>query len=236
MRKAVFALALSALLAAPASASTITITAADIGEGFTVTASGVAEPGGDPVSVLLNALVADYIIAPTSTTLVLDITLANTSSGDSSLRGYGFSANPDVQFGTATGSAYGFDTVSTLLSTNNSVGNIENCVADQVETECTGLSSGGLGSGQVDTHTLTLLFDGMLASLQLGDADTGMYFRFQSVGAQDGSAKIFGNLPGVPTQFENPPTPVPEPASMLTLGLGLSAIAAARRRQQRKRA
>src|SRR5688572_26579158 len=192
MKRAVFATLCALLMAPSAWASTITITAADIGEDFTVTASGVA--GGDPVSVLLNALVADYIIGPTSTTLVLDITLANTSPGDSSLRGYGFSANPNVQTGTATGSEYGFDTVSTLLSTNNSVGNVENCVSDQVETECTGLSSGGLGSGQIDTHTLTLLFNGMLNSLQLGDATTGMYFRFQSVGAQDGSAKIFGNL------------------------------------------
>lgn len=224
-----FIFAVLLLMPLHAAASTITITQLDIGKGFTVLASGEADPGGETVSAKLDALVADYFYGATTTTLVLDITLANTSPGDSSLRGYGFSANPNVQTGTATGTEYGFDFVSTLLNTNPSVGDIENCVAGISTNNCQGLptGAGGLEFGQVDTHTLSLVFNGQLASLQLGDAKTGMYFRFQSVGTAGGSAKIFGNPPGVPTTQST----VPDGGATLgLLGLGLVGMGYLRRR------
>src|SRR5688572_25644638 len=153
VRSALIALPLLAFTPRPTSAAVITITAADIGEGFSITASGTAS-NGTPVSALMQVLIADYDIdnVAMTTTLVLDVTLTNTTPTDSSLRGYGFNSNPDVASGTSIGTLFGFDTVSTGLN-----GDVETCVADNVSNQCTGLPSGGLPEGQVDTHTLSLV-------------------------------------------------------------------------------
>jgi hypothetical protein len=231
------ALAMLMLHPVQASATAITITQADIGEGFSVIALGAGSEDGLPVSARFDAIITDYDIDFVSmlTTLTLDVTLTNTTSllVDSSLRGYGFASNPDVMSGTTSGTAFNFDTVTTGVNGNNSTGNVETCVADAIEPQCTGMQDGGLESGQVDTHTLSLVFDGVFNSLSLGDPTAGMFFRFLSVedlnGQREDSAKVFGNPPLFPTPTNV--TPVPEPSALLLFGTGL-ALAARKVRQR----
>ena len=230
-RSALIVLALLVFTPRTTSAAAITINAGNIGQGFSVAASGLSEPGNTPVSALMEVIISNYTVVGLMTTLVLDITLTNTTNiaFDSSLRGYGFNSNPDVIGGTAVGTLFGFDTV-----TPGGNGQVETCVADNVENQCTGLQSGGLESGQSDTHTLTLLFNGAFASLSLGDTTKGVYFRLMSVEGPNGrrgdGAKIYGQPPATPTLFA-----APEPSSLLLLGTGL-AMAAGRARRRLTRA
>ena len=98
VRSAVIVLALLLFKPMAAQATAITITAADINEGFTIIAAGLSSPSNTPVSARMDVVIDNYLVGATTTTLVLDITLTNTTNVafDSSLRGYGFNSNPDV--------------------------------------------------------------------------------------------------------------------------------------------
>jgi hypothetical protein len=160
---------------------------------------------------------------------VFDITVENTSTINSELRGFSFETplvgGPDAINGSVSGSLV-FDTMSVDLSPPG--GEVDDvCVVTNGNlSNCNGVpgSDDGLDDEEAaDTLTLSLIYSGNVSA---GINLTNFCGRFQSVGANsqdsDKACSTGENF-----------TPVPEPGSLALLGAGIASLAARRARKRR---
>jgi PEP-CTERM motif len=217
------ALAVAVLLVAPASqaltitASDVTVTAADVGQSFTISYDG--QSSGTTISGLTASAVYT-VTAVTANSISLSVLLSNTSSNPisaSRVSVFGFDTNPNVTSASASG-AFGTTVLGGALPSG--FGSIELCFKNGQGNNCQGGGGTGISLGQSGTTNLTLNFASIGAS---GVTFSNFGVRYQSIVGAGGITSAVGR--GTP--------PVPEPASMALFGLGALIVGASLRKRAR---
>lgn len=209
-------LAVAALLASAsaAQANVITVSAADIGNSYTVDYDGFTD--GQTIDGLTGQTTFT-LTGVTGTTYSFDYSVANTSSDPidaSRLSIFGFNTDPDIAGATSTGE---FDQTASG-NVPSGYGYVEVCFKGAGGPNCSGGGSAGVELGDSTTGSLTLSFADMIDELTLSD----FFVRYQSIdgpGMNGGSAIGRGTVSSSGSSSGG--TPVPAPAA-----LGLFAIAA----------
>lgn len=205
-------LAVTALLASAsaAHANVITVSAADIGNSYTIDYDGFTD--GQTIDGLTGQTTFT-LTGVTGTTYSFDYSVANTSSDPidaSRLSIFGFNTDPNISGATSTGE---FDQTASG-NVPSGFGHVEVCFKGATGPNCSGGGSAGVELGDSTTGSLTLSFADMLDELTLSD----FFVRYQSI---DGPGMTGGSAIGRGTVSSSGGTPVPAPAA-----LGLFAIAA----------
>lgn len=214
------------------------ITQTDIGQSFNVDWSLPANGSSPPAPLSATSL---WTIQSFSTTqLVLDIKLSNTTSlinglTNAGITSFGVGVNPNATVSLTQILASGDSNVFTGVSPGNGpnqtypgeFNQIDVCIFTQ---GCNGGSQGSaLAAGQTDTLKLTLSGnfgsndDNLAAALQF------FPIKFQTGGGTGDSYELAG-VPGTPG------TPVPEPITMLGLGIGTVGLGVLKRKYGNKEA
>lgn len=212
-------LAVTALLASAtaAQANVITVSAADVGNSYTVGYDGFT--GGQTIDGLTGQTTFT-LAGVTGNTYSFDYSVANTSSDPidaSRISIFGFNTDPDISSASATGE---FDTAASG-NVPSGFGQVEVCFKGAGGPNCSGGGSAGVEIGDSTTGSLTLDFADALTELTLSD----FFVRYQSIdgpGMNGGSAIGRGTVSTSGGSTSTGGTPVPAPAA-----LGLFAIAAA---------
>jgi hypothetical protein len=217
------AVAVLALLATSSNALTITatdvtVTAADVGQSFTVDYDGFVN-GGSVINGLTSSAVMS-VVAVSSTSITLSVAITNTSSSPitgSRVSVFGFDTNPNVVSAAASGFFSG-TVVKSGLQLPSGFGSIEMCVKNGQTNNCSGGGGTGIAMGASGTTTLTLNFSSIGAS---GVTFSNFGVRYQSLSGAGNVTSAVGR--GTPTP------PIPEPTSMAVFGLGALIVGAALR-------
>lgn len=203
--------------AAAARADVITVSAADIGDSFTVGYDGFT--GGQVIDGLTGQTTFT-LTGVTGTSYTFDYDVANTSTDPidaSRISIFGFNTDPNISDATSTGE---FDQTATG-NVPSGFGQVEICFKGAGGPNCAGGGSAGVDLGDSTTGTLTLNFADALTQLTLSD----FFVRYQSIdgpGMNGGSAIGRGTVSSSGGSTSTGGTPVPAPAA-----LGLFAFAAA---------
>ena len=210
-----------ALGAAPALADTIPLTAANVGQSYTLNYNGFSD------GTTINGLTASTTFTLTQINgndYTFSYSLTNTTSDpvNSRVSSFGFNTNPDITSASSTG-AFSYTTLNS--SYPNGIGAIDVCFKDASTGSCSGGGSGGLTDGQTGTGTFTLSFAQPVSSLTLGD----FYVRYQSITGAGNISSASGS--GSLTSTGSSGGSVPEPGMVGLLGGALIATAFLRRRR-----
>ena len=213
----------SASRALTVTATDVTVTSADVGQSFTISYDG--QSSGTTISGLTASAV--YTVQSVSgTSITLSVAITNTSSSPisaSRVSVFGFDTTPNVVSAAASGT---FGTTVLGGQLPSGFGNIELCVKNGQNNNCSGGGGTGITIGQNGTTNLTLNFSSIGAS---GVTFSNFGVRYQSIaGAGSISSAVGRGTPQVPVT-----PPVPEPASMAVFGLGALMVSAALRRRAR---
>lgn len=202
-----------AAFAGSASAATVD----SVGDSFTVDFGG--NIGGTDVA----GLSASAVVGVTSivgNTMVLDITLSNTSTvlwESARVSAFGFNTNPEIVTASISSTVYG--NVNLGGQFPNGFGSVDLCVINN-RNNCTGGGSGGLTIGQSTTMRLTLNFAAPVTTVELDNFGV----RYQSL-----TSNVLGFTGASGTG--RPSSPIPEPRSTAMFLLGGLLIAAIVRKQ-----
>jgi len=218
---AVLALLATSSNALTVTATDVTVTAADVGQSFTVDYNGFVN-GGTVVNGLTSSAVMT-VVGVSSTSITLSVAITNTSSSPitgSRVSVFGFDTNPNVISAAATGFFTG-TVVKSGLQLPSGFGSIEMCVKNGQLNNCSGGGGTGISLGQSGTTNLTLNFTSIGAS---GVTFSNFGVRYQSItGAGNVSSAVGRGTPQTP--------PIPEPASLAVFGLGALMVGAALRKR-----
>jgi hypothetical protein len=235
-------------------AAALTMGVAGVADAFTITQIGTSNgnPGGLPVfqvsglvegdsfPILWSAVNGDLsatatitVFDLTSTQLLLDVVLTNTSpeisNGDPRITSFGLGINPNISGGSVSDIGGGTDVDAlTGFSMSNFPGfqGVELCAVSG--NNCAGGASGGLESGNpdlTDAFRFTLNFTNPNLSNEL----TLSQFALKYQGGPPGPGGDSFQIPGTPGNGEPPipPTQVPGPGTLMLVGAGLMGMAAA---------
>jgi len=188
-----------------------------VGDTFDVTLGG--NIGGEDVAGL-SAMATVEVESIVGNTLVLNITLTNTSTvlwEDARVSAFGFDTNPDVVSASLESGVY--RNVNLGGHFPNGFGSVDLCVINN-RNNCSGGGRGGLNIGESSVLTLTLNFNAPVTSVELENFGV----RYQSLTS---GALGFNDASGTGT----PSLPIPEPRSAALFLLGGLLIAGAVRKQ-----
>ena len=225
-----FTLAAAALFgsATAAQATAITVSAADVGNSYTVNYDGFSDGG------VIDGLTGQTTFTLTgvtgnSYTFSYDVTNTTGDPIDASrISIFGFNTDPNIQSATSTGE-FG-DTASGNVP--NGIGFVEVCFKGGGGPNCSGGGSSGVELGDSTTGTLTLTFADALSQLTLSD----FFIRYQAISGPGAP----GSATGRPTtstggSTSSGGTPVPAPAVFGHVALAAGGLAASRGGQRRLR-
>ena len=164
----------------------------------------------------------------------LNLSLTNTSTFDGRITGVGFdlvsadfSGNNSTGLNGFTGSSSDAD----FQFSDGSLGNVPQFNFAVLDFGYTTGNSGNFGGGSPNDgiapfQTVNFMVTGAFAGMTEAQVASGLFVRFQRVGANGEGSDVGVVGTGVPT----PTATVPEPASMVLLGTGLLAALRARKR------
>ena len=209
MRVGTIAIAFLLLIASPSLAHTINATGDTFSVNFGGNVGGVDVPG-------LTAS-ADFTVASfTSTSVILDIKLSNTTDGSiwesSRVSAIGMNVSEPI----ASASTSGVFQYAILDSKfPNQYGSLDVCAIDN-KNNCNGGGGGGLTMGQMGTVTLTLNFANSITSLDLSNIGV----RWQSLASKQlGISGDSGTGGG--GGDDTPGGAVPEPSAIIVFAAGM---------------
>lgn len=199
--------------------SSVTITSADVGQTFTINYNGTS--GGSTIAGLTASAVFT-VTAVTNNSITLSALMTNTSSSPitaSRISAFGFDTNPNLQSATASGF---FNTTVLNSSLPSGFGNIDFCVKNGQNNNCSGGGGTGITIGANGTTTMVLTFG---SSITNGVTFSNFGVRYQSIaGAGNVTSAVGHGTPGTP--------PIPEPTSAAVFGLGALILGASLRKQK----
>ena len=215
----------AALIASPALADPITLTAGDVGTSFTLDYNGFADGkivdglGGSTTFTLKEV---------TQTGYSFDYAVANTT-GDgvtSRISSFAFDTDPDIKSATSTG-AYNYTVLDSKYP--NGIGNVDVCFKGGRSNSCAG-NSGGVSTGQTGSGSLMLGFSDPVNSLTLDN----FFVRYQSITGAGNVSSASGAATSSSSTSSSGGTQVPEPGTLVLFGFGLAGLAFAGRRRGRR--
>ncbi|MBM4334327.1 MAG: hypothetical protein FJ108_00245 [Deltaproteobacteria bacterium] len=193
------------------------VTVDSVGDSFTVNF------GGNIKGVDVSGLSASALFEVTSisgNTLVMDITLTNTTSvlwESARVSAFGFNTNPEIVSASVDSTV--FANVNLGGQFPNGFGSVDLCVINN-RNNCTGGRKGGLTIGQSTGITLSLTFQNPISAVDLDNFGV----RYQSLTS---SALGFDGASGT----GRPSNPIPEPRSTAMYLLGGLLVAGLIRKQ-----
>jgi hypothetical protein len=219
-----------AAIAAPVSASPITVTAGDVGTSYTVNYDGFSDGqviGGLTGQVTLT--LAEVV----DNSFKFDYTVTNTSSDPidaSRISIFGFNTDPNILNATSTGL---FDQTNTTSNVPSGFGQVDVCFKGAGGNNCSGGGGTGVNIGDSTSGTLTLNFSEAIDQLTLSD----FFVRYQAIeGAGQTTSAIGRGTPSTSTGSTSTSTggtPVPAPAALwlFATALGLLGLRVGRSRR-----
>lgn len=193
------------------------VTVDSVGDSFTVNFGGNVE-GVDVSGLSASALFE--VTSISGNTLVMDITLANTTSilwESARVSAFGFDTNPEIVSASVDSAV--FSNVNLDGQFPNGFGSVDLCVINN-RNNCNGGASGGLGIGGSTVVTLSLTFQNPVTAVELENFGV----RYQSLTS---SALGFDGDSGT----GRPSNPIPEPRSTAMFLLGGLLVAGLIRKQ-----
>ncbi|WP_170002107.1 cistern family PEP-CTERM protein [Pseudopontixanthobacter vadosimaris] len=221
------AIAASALIASPALADPITLTAGDVGTSFTLDYNGFSDGkivdglGGSTTFTLKNV---------TDTGYSFDYSVANTTGNGvtSRISSFAFDTDPDIRSARSTGT-YNFAVLDSKYP--NGIGNIDVCFKGGRSNSCAG-NSGGVETGLSGSGSLMLGFAEPVNALTLDN----FFVRYQSITGAGNITSASGAATSSSSTSSGGGTQVPEPGTLVLFGFGLVGLAFAGRRRGRRNA
>lgn len=233
-RFALFAAA-AAAIAAPAHAGPITVSAADVGQSYTVAYDGYTQETG--VIGGLSGQGTFTLTGVGTNSYTFSYSLTNTSTNPitaSRISGFGFNTDPNISGASSTGI---FDTAASG-NVPSGFGSVEVCFKGAGGTSnCSGGGGVGVDLGDTGTGTLTLNFSELPDQLTLSD----FFVRYQSIEGAGGTTSAIGR--GTPTSSTSTSsggststggTEVPAPGALWLFAAGLAGIGLHFGRRRRK--
>jgi hypothetical protein len=203
-------LAAAAALATPAIAGPITVSAANVGQSYTIGYDGYTQ--GTGVIGGLSGQGTFTLTGVGTNSYTFSYSLANTSSNpitNSRISGFGFNTDPNMTSASSTGI---FDSAASG-NVPSGFGSVEVCFkGGGGSSNCAGGGGAGVNIGDTGTGTLTLNFSELPDQLTLSD----FFVRYQSIEGAGGTTSAIGR--GTPSSTSSTSTSTSSGASTSTGG------------------
>ena len=209
-----------AAIAAPAMATPITVTPANVGSSYTVGYDGYSDGRViDGLTGQVTLTLAEVV----DNSYKFDYTVTNTSSDPidaSRISIFGFNTDPNILDATSTGL---FDQTATTANVPTGFGQVDLCFKGAGGNNCSGGAGEGVNIGSSASGTLTLNFSDPLDQLTLSD----FFVRYQAIEGAGSTTSAIGRGTATPTGSTGGSTggtPIPAPAALWLFAAGLGVL------------